>query len=101
MKATTGALARLPRNEAGIPLARFRADPFRVRVGVRRLDDGRWCVTITPRGPGVEVGTVHRRLKAALWRALCLAEWREMPGIDRAMGWSYQHPQHPGARSLR
>lgn len=92
------ALDHLPKSTGGIPLARFRADPWRVRVGVRRLDDGRWRVTITPRGRGVEVCAIHPRLKAALWRALCRAEWQEVPGVDRSMGWAYQHPQHPGAR---
>lgn len=83
-------------------LARFRADPRRVRIGVRRSNGGwvgggdrAWDVTITSRGSGMVVTRRDRSPLKALVKALRCAEESGMPGIDLGMQWAYNHPQKP------
>lgn len=89
-------MSTLHRDPDGEPyvLVRLRADPQRVRVGVRRVGC-LWMVTVESRiGAGLPVRVRHARLKAALWRALCLADGRPrpIPGIDLGLGCAWRHP---------
>lgn len=82
---------------APLYLARFRADPSRVRVGVRRVG-ALTMVTIsstTPDGPSVIA--VHSGPRKALVLALREAEYHGIGGIDLAMGSAYPHPQLPSS----
>jgi hypothetical protein len=72
-------------------LARFRADPSRIRVSIRPLVGG-WKVTIASRDGHQTCSDIDADLERALDRALAFAEHLEFPGIDRHMSWSYQHP---------
>lgn len=97
-------------------LARFRADPEVIRVGIRR-ERGGWLVTVSYRG-AIRYGTVpaqggraERRIRiresptgkpitawsedveAAVMRALKDAEKHGMAGIDLGMGRAHDHPQ--------
>src|SRR5580698_11376899 len=74
-------------------IARFRANPEKVRVAVRRVGD-EWEATVSIRD------NPHRVLKAssmyperAVLTALRLAaKWE---GVDLDMQWAYDHPQQP------
>lgn len=75
-------------------LARFRADPKKVRVAVRKMEDGFIC-TIGPRVRDDEHPkrwAFGRTARSAIFRALHDAERQGMPGIDMSMGWAYEHP---------
>jgi len=78
-------------------LVRLKANPKKVRVGVRR-DGVCWTVTLTslsdPSYPDSIIVTRYS-VEYALHEALCQAEDIGMPGIDMGMGWAYEHPQHP------
>lgn len=79
-------------------LARFRVDPARVRIGVRRTLDGWWLVTITSRESPflMPVVSLHSISPVkALVRALRRADNAKIPGIDLGMGWAYPHPHGP------
>lgn len=84
-------------------LARFRADPRRVRIGVRRHGD-LWYVRIgrlstVTFGWIFSVERMHRSPTRALVLALRAAEALQIPGVDLGMQWAYEHPQHPGRES--
>ena len=90
-------------------LARFRADPSKVRVSVIRCeqDDGRrktwWYATISTR-PGVPyrgVGAPGVTAEEALWEALLVADCERIPGIDLGMDSAYEHPMGPLASPER
>lgn len=76
--------------------ARFRADPAKVRVGVRGHSTG-YMITVESR-----TTTSHKVVRAGwllaeeLTAALEEAERRGMPGIDVDMWWSYEHPHGAG-----
>ena len=70
-------------------LARFRADPKRVRVSVRRWQ-GEWIVFVVAREGTANVSRTGNTPRKALARALRAAEW--IPGVDLGMGWAYEHP---------
>lgn len=72
-------------------LARFRADPDKVRVAVRRR--GRhWLATVTSRSDEDECYEVVAANPAeAVFDAL--ADARHVPGVDIGMLWAYVHPQ--------
>jgi hypothetical protein len=76
-------------------LTRLRADPMRVRVGVRRCGVD-WIVNIASRlerdaHPVAEV--IDPSPRKALVLALRMAEACRLPGIDIDMSWAYEHPQ--------
>lgn len=83
-------------------LARFRADPSHVRVGVRRLAPDSWEVIVEPRaypvphapvtGCGPVIGS-GRTAYRALARAIRAAWNAKIPGVDIYMEWAYPHPQ--------
>lgn len=104
----------IARLDDGRTLARFYANPRKVRVSVCRwpYGGGGWTARVAPRE--VEVRKLSRgdfregvakgfagacfgwhplsALRAVV-RALRLAEAQGMPGIDLGLGWAYQHPQ--------
>lgn len=85
-----GSVARI---EDGEHLARFRADPSRIRVAVRKVGD-EWAVSIETRGRSKRrVRAQHRSPKRALVIALRKAEALGFDGMDLEMGWAYRHPQ--------
>lgn len=75
-------------------LARFRADPRRVRISVCWLFDSRlWRVTIAERsGAGRVVDGRHVDPEQAVLRALAHAVRQVFDGVDLSMGWAYEHP---------
>lgn len=76
-------------------LARFRADPRKIRIGLR-FHGVVWVVSISVRGESRDrVVRVSESARKALVRALTAAAELEVPGIDVGMQWSYDHPQHP------
>jgi len=73
-------------------LARFRASPRKIRVGIRPWSGG-WVAVITERLTGRHVAACGRTAARALVRAYQAAEDQGLDGIDRWMGWAYDHPQ--------
>jgi len=74
-------------------LTRFRADPRKVRVSIRR-NGSNWVASVsnkTTYGPRFEaIATGPRK---ALVKALLLADAGGLEGVDLSMGWAYEHPQ--------
>jgi hypothetical protein len=71
---------------------RFRADPARVRVSIRRVGDV-YSATITERGDcPLVIIKQGRTPRAAVMRALRAAHKHRMRGVDFGMQWSYPHP---------
>lgn len=73
-------------------LARFLADPYRVRVGLKATPHG-WRATVAARnltGPTIEQFASSPSLAMRL--AIQAAEDIGIPGVDLSMGWAYQHP---------
>lgn len=80
-----------PRN---VTLARFRADPKRVRIGVRWTAAG-WLARIRAVGSDDVVAYVigdAMDARLAVEMALGLAAKAHMPGLDLDMQWVYDHP---------
>ncbi len=76
----------------GKHLARFRVDPEKVRVSIRRTRDV-WMVCVATRDGMYElVCCSEKSPKKALVRCLHAAEESNMPGIDLGMDCSYEHP---------
>ena len=83
-------------------LARFLADPQKVRVGIRRLECGDWLATVAMKGPRhpsarvtmTELSSVAPTPDAAVLIALQRAA-QHIPGIDLECWSAYEHPQHP------
>lgn len=74
-------------------LARFRADPAKVRVAVRE-ESGLYRASVSPRDDSQsEVVIWSTRPEYAADRALQCAERTGMDGIDLGMGLEYRHPQ--------
>lgn len=72
--------------------ARFRANPARVRVGVRPMTDG-WLATVaTRKGAPHEVRRTAATPCEAVDAALDAADAAGMDGVDLGMGWVYPHP---------
>ncbi len=84
-------------------LARFRVDPSKVRVGIRRdiictgpkWKPGYYIITLTSIEDGrtVEVVSAAEHLSKGLACALTQARKRQFDGIDAKMQWAYPHPQ--------
>lgn len=79
-------------------LARFRADPSKVRVSIRRMPNGWWRATVEERDVGqnaieLPFTGMHKLSPVrAVVRALLAADRAQLPGIDLGMGWAYEHP---------
>ena len=72
--------------------ARFRVDPAKVRVAIRR-HAGRWLVTISAReGSAVEWIGWKQVPRSALLHALFTAERDGLDGVDLGKQWAYRHP---------
>lgn len=72
-------------------LARFRADPAKVRVSVRRSFT-KWRVGVINRETEYEIATYDQGPVRALDEVLVAAARAKMPGIDLGMDWAYDHP---------
>ena len=73
-------------------LARFRADPAKVRVSVRRYGQ-RWLATVrAAKQPAVEWSRQARHPVIAVILALRAAERGGVKGVDLDMSCSYFHP---------
>ena len=72
-------------------VARFRADPTRIRVAVRPCAAG-WYAHVEDRATSRSWWATHAKPSTAVSRALRLAERDKQPGIDLAMQWTYPHP---------
>lgn len=72
-------------------LARFRANPEKIRISIRRLRElGLWRVIVVAHGINVTSArgkTPAEVVERALKRAACV------PGVDLLMEWAYEHPQ--------
>ena len=86
-------------------LARFRADPELVRVGVRVVSrsgqNKMYQVTVSAKSgfyPSVEIRSCNA--VAAIGRALVAAEKAGIPGIDLGLQRAYDHPQRTLNRSV-
>lgn len=73
-------------------LARFRADPSKIHVRVRRYPNG-WLAAFIPSAQGAAAFGTGRTAVRAVVRAFMQAKQIEMPGLDPSMGWAYVHPQ--------
>jgi hypothetical protein len=74
-------------------LVRFRADPDKVRVGVRARGASGFTVSIASREfPSKCVEAFATSPRKALAKALRLADAAQIPGLDLATGWAYRHP---------
>lgn len=73
-------------------LARFRVDPSRLRVSIRRQPDGEWEVCIATRADDALVARGGNTPRKALARALRAADEEGLPGVDLHMQWAYEHP---------
>jgi hypothetical protein len=82
-------------NTSDYVLTRFRADPRKVRVSVRRRGDT-WRASLMGEVPGFArpqvVAVDGKHASVAIGQALRRAVTAGMLGIDIAMGWSYLHP---------
>jgi hypothetical protein len=75
-------------------LARFRADPRKVRVAIRR-SGSEWVACVSNRASyGRRFEAVATGPRKALVKALLLADADGLDGVDLSMGWAYEHPQH-------
>ena len=73
-------------------LARFRADPEKVRVSVVR-ERGKWRAVVHLRADCSRYATALDSDPAeAVDAALGKAADAEMPGVDPDMQWAYRHP---------
>ena len=76
-------------------LARFRADPRKIRVSICTLGS-EWYATVWKRAdPGKYIDFIGRggsTPRIAIDRALVAAEELGWDGIDLNMDWSYEHP---------
>jgi hypothetical protein len=78
--------------QTGEWLARFRAHPALVRVGVRRAHRG-YVATVSRRDqPECSVSAFEAHAPMAVLEALEAAEAEGFPGIDLSMGHTYSHP---------
>jgi len=76
-------------------LARFKADPVRVRVSIRRCGSQTkgWHATVAHRQTGQIFAALSVDPEEAVNRALHKAEVEGMDGIDLDMARAYAHPQ--------
>lgn len=77
-------------------LARFRADPKKVRVSLRP-NRGGWDIYIQSIGESTDDPYVEHAPSAAevprhMMHALMWCYGAKMPGIDPYMDWAYEHP---------
>lgn len=74
-------------------LARFRADPTKVRTSLRWVIGSElWCATVQSREDGTTYTYECTKPTTAMFRALDMAEFGRVEGIDLDMMWSYKHP---------
>ncbi len=82
-------------------LARFRADPKKVRCSIRHKN-GKWVATVagdTATRHTVVCTTSRKHPDDAMMKSLYKAMDAGMSGIDLDMGWAYEHPF--GAEGVR
>lgn len=72
-------------------LTRFRADPSKVRVSIRKWGDGWFARVCSKADPTCAATATSNDPKDAVDRALKLAE-RLVKGVDLDMGQTYLHP---------
>jgi len=70
---------------------RFRADPEKVRVSIRRQSAG-WLATVSSRVTGHFWSSLDKDPEKAVFRALKNADGADLAGIDLDMQWAYDHP---------
>lgn len=78
-------------------LTRFRADPRKVRVAIRR-DGAEWVATVSLRHGFGSYSARATGPRKALVKALRKADRYGLDGVDLSMGWAYEHPQHVGVQ---
>lgn len=71
--------------------ARFRADPNKVRVSIRR-EKGQWRVHVESRVTGARSSALGNSPRWTMMSALKRAERMKIEGIDLDMQWVYDHP---------
>jgi len=79
-------------------LARFRADPERVRVAVRRCGS-EWMASVSTRNGGqgaIEYVAFGVLAEVAVMAALGMADDYSLDGVDFDMNWTYDHPWAQG-----
>lgn len=81
-------------------LARFRADPKRIRVSLGRTPSGRWVATVATRDVAARMVCFGQgdTPQHAVWTALQEADAAGMPGVDLGLQWAYEHPWRDGRR---
>jgi hypothetical protein len=72
-------------------LARFRADPSKVRVSVRPIGEA-FRVNVTSRTTGTVAQATDKYIEVAIHAALLDAESIGIKGIDLELRWAYEHP---------
>lgn len=72
-------------------LTRFRADPSRVRVSIRRIHVG-WLATVRNRAVRLRTLQWHSDPTRAVMKALARAARAGVGGIDLEFQWAYPHP---------
>lgn len=74
-------------------LARFRADPKKVRCSIRPCKRG-WRATVVLREGGSSYSSEGKDAQKAMMRALKRADDAGIKGIDLFMEWTYTHPMY-------
>ncbi len=78
-------------------IARFRANPAKIRIAIRRTD-GMWRASVSRRIDSSCEFVYSAPFPAeAIDLALGAAEAASVDGIDLGMGWAYRHPQSTSA----
>ncbi len=77
-------------------LVRLLADPALIRVGVCRVGNDKWQVSLScihKKLTPIILQSNHPTVEPLVRHALRLAEIAEWPGIDLDLQWTYEHPQ--------
>lgn len=81
-------------------LVRLLADPSRVRVSIRKVEDGRYSATVKAldQTSAVVASNLREDPREAVMEALAFAEKAEIPGLDLGLQWAYPHPHSQSDR---
>ena len=74
-------------------LARFRADPKKIRCSIRPCKRG-WRAIVAIRDSDFSRSAESKNPETAMFRALKRAEDAGFKGIDLGMQWAYDHPMY-------